>query len=167
MSFKFKQLKEEDVDFIFEHYKKWVLSLFPEYSTSLRKEFVEKGYGKEYIVKKINQNAIVLGAFENDIPIGILITGEHWGGVSYCGWLMVDEKFQKKGVGKGLLEEWEKIAKKLGIHCLRLDADKRNIEFYKKMGFKLIGLEEKGYFGTDNYLFQKIIGDPKEKNYFK
>ncbi len=66
-----------------------------------------------------------------------------------------------------MLKKWEEVAKEKGAHGLQLEADKRNVEFYKKMGFKEVGFLEKGYFGTSNYIFFKVIQEPKEENFLK
>lgn len=162
-----RKVKAGDVSDIFSHYKDWVMGLFPEYSETLRKNLVKKVFDEEYVNKKIKEKGIVLAAISEGQLVGVLIADKLFGGISYGAWLIVDSNFQRKGIGKNLLKHWEDEVRKQGGHGLRLDADKRNVEYYKKMGFRMIGLERKGYFGTDNYLFQKTIAEPKEENFFK
>jgi len=159
-----KKVKKEDLPEFYNHYKSWVMELFPEYSENLKKKMTEKLFGKEYILERIKEG-IVLVALSGENPVGMFMADPPLGGLSYGVWLMVDVNCQGKGIGKSLLERWEEEALKQGCHNLRLEADHRNVGFYERMGFKLIGIEEKGYFGTDNYLFQKIIAEPNEKNF--
>lgn len=60
-----------------------------------------------------------------------------------------------------------KLGLKLGAHSLQLQADKRNLTFYKNRGYDIIGLDAQGYYGTDNYLMKRIIQEPKEKNFLR
>jgi len=99
--------------------------------------------------------------------VGIFIADKLYGGISYGVWLIVDSNFQGRGIGESLLKHWEDEVKKQGGHGLKLEADKRNVEYYKKMGFRLVGLEKKSYYGLDEYVFQKTIAQPKEENFFK
>jgi GNAT superfamily N-acetyltransferase len=167
MKITIKKVKEEDVSYIFGHYKNWVMTLFPESSDVVRRGFVEKAFNKDFMINQVKGSGIVLSANVNKKLVGLLIARGISGGVSYCPWLMVDPSFQKKGVGKSLLKYWEDEVKKMGGHGLRLDANQKNVKFYKKMGFKLIGYYEKGYFGLDQYYFQKNIAEPREENFFK
>ena len=50
---------------------------------------------------------------------------------------------------------------------IQLQSDRRNLEFYKKRGYSVLGFDEKGYFGVDNYIMKKVIQEPKEKNFLK
>jgi len=167
MKIKIKKVKKEDASSSYSYFRDWVLQLFPDYKESLRKKMLEKVYNEKYISEQIAKNGIVLMAVSENKPVGILITDPPLGGISFGIWLMVDSKLQKHGVGKSLLKKWEEEALEQGCHSLKLEADIRNVEYYKKRGFEIIGLEKKGYFGTDNYLFHKIIAEPKEENMFK
>jgi ribosomal protein S18 acetylase RimI-like enzyme len=166
MKIEIRKATKEDIDKIFEKFKTWIMDFFHEYSVSLRKKFLEKDFNKEYLYKQAEEGLVMI-PFVNSEPIGLLVADELSAGISYCSWVLVDREFQGKGIGKTLLKSWEDEIKKIGGHGLRLNADKRNVEYYKRLGFRLIGLHEKGYYGTDNYLFQKTIAEPKEENFFK
>jgi ribosomal protein S18 acetylase RimI-like enzyme len=159
-----KKITEKEINSIYPYYKKWIMDLFPEFSMTTRKKIAEKLYGEKYIYKLINENGIVLVASLGKKPVGIFLADPSSDGLSYASWLMVDSYLQGKGVGKSLLRKWEEEAKKQKCHNLRVEADHRNVGFFEKAGFRLIGVEQKGYFGTDNYLFQKIIAEFKEEN---
>lgn len=160
-----RKIRTEEVRDIYPYYRDWIANLFPEFSEFTKKKITEKLYGEEYICELIKNNGIILTAFLGKRPVGIFMADPPSDGLSYASWFMVDSYVQGKGIGKKLIKEWEMEAKKQGCHNLRIEADHRNVGFFEKMKFRLIGLEEKGYFGTDNYLFQKIIAEPNEKNF--
>jgi len=160
-----KKAREEDIPLLFSHYKGWLRNLFPEYSENLKKGFIEKDFNEDFLSDKM-RNGIVLLAYADEKMTGVLIAGLPEGGISYCNWVIVDSSFQKKGIGKTLLDHWESEVKRLRGHGLRLDVDERNKKYYEKMGFKMIGFHEKGYFGLNSYYFQKTIAEPKEENFF-
>ncbi len=53
--------------------------------------------------------------------------------------LAVVEKFQKKRIGKNLMQKLEKTAKQKGINVISLNTRIKNCSFYKKIGFKETG----------------------------
>jgi GNAT superfamily N-acetyltransferase len=88
-------------------------------------------------------------------------------GVGNCSWLMVDRTHQKKGIGKKLVTAMEEEMKKIGDHSVNIYASEWNIPFYKKLGYELVGLYKKAWFGADYYLFVKTIQEPKEENFLR
>lgn len=166
MKIEIRKATKEDIQNIFNCFKNWVMEFFPEYSINVRRKFLEKDFNESYLCKQVREG-LVLIPFCNSEPVGLFVSEKLSAGISYCSWLIVDKKFHKQGIGKRLLKYWEDAIKKRGGHGLRLDADKRNVEYYKKMGFRLIGLNEKSYYGSDDYLFKKTIAEPKEENFFK
>lgn len=163
-----KNLENEKLDEFFELFKSLLETQFTEYSKRTRKFLYanSRTINKEELQRKMKKD-IVLAAFSNKQIIGILIADLPFGGVSFCHWLAVDPKFQRKGVGKILLKTWEEQTKTLGAHNLRLESRESNIPFYEKIGFKVLGFDKKGYFGTDNYILVKLIQEPKEANFLK
>ncbi len=73
---------------------------------------------------------------------------------AYIAWIAVLPEYRKKQVGSKLLNESEKIAKKLGQKRIWLACKKDVIKFYKKNKYNL-----KGYF-------MKEYQDKKFKKYF-
>lgn len=69
--------------------------------------------------------------------------------ILYVSTVYVDEKYQRKGYGKALIEETEKRAKELGANTIRLDTFSwQGKEFYQAMNY-----EQAGYYknDVDNY----------------
>ena len=160
---------EKDLDEFFKVFSGLIQSEMLEYSERTRKYFYtnNRAINKKVLKRKLGEGNIVLSATLKKKIVGILIADRPFGGISICHWLAVDRQFQMMGIGRSLLLGWEKISKDDGAHGLRLETDKRNIDFYKKMGFSLIGLDKRGEFGTDNYVMKKLIQTPKEENFLK
>lgn len=165
MEIRIEKIKAKDVPKISSHYTEWIDNLFPEYPENVRKRMIKKIYNKKHLLEEVKRDGIILTAYLGKELVGMFVADPPLGGLSYSLWLMVGSAFQGRGIGKALLKKWEEEAKKQGCHNLRVEADHRNVGFYEKVGFKLIGMEKKGYFGTDNYLFQKIIGEPNVEKF--
>jgi len=159
---------EKNLDEFFKVFSRLIQSEMLEYSERTRKYFYtnNRAMNKKVLKWKLGKGDIVLSATLKKM-VGILIADRPFGGISIGHWLVVDRQFQMIGIGRSLLLEWEKISKDDGAHGLRLETDKRNIDFYKKMGFSLVGLDKRGEFGTDNYIMKKVIQTPKEENFLK
>ncbi|PIY94013.1 MAG: hypothetical protein COY68_04250 [Candidatus Levybacteria bacterium CG_4_10_14_0_8_um_filter_35_23] len=159
-------LREDQIKEFYSHFLGWI-DLFSEYSKStinfFKKEWTEDIF-KERITDQIH---LVLAVKVSDKPAGILIAKRLEGGVFHCDYLIVDSKFQRKGIGRALLSEWEQIAKKEGFHNIRMEAEYLDLEFYKKCGFEVIGEDKKGFYGTDNFILKKLIQEPREENFLK
>lgn len=168
MDIEIKQISKEHVDDFFDFFSVGVESLFPEYTNNIRKYLSSnKAISKEMLVKKIENNNFVLAAFKNNKIIGLLIADVPFGGGSFAHWLIVTGEHQKKGIGRSLLSKWEELALASGAHYLQLEISERNIGFYEKVGFVQVGLQKKGAFGTDNYIYYKLIQEPKEENFLR
>jgi GNAT superfamily N-acetyltransferase len=139
---------------------------FPEYSQRTR-DFVISKQTKDFLEEVKLPYKIVLGAFI-DSKLVALANGMHLDqGVGNCSWLMVDRTHQKKGIGKKLVTAMEEEMKKIGDHSVNIYASEWNIPFYKKLGYELVGLYKKAWFGADYYLFVKTIQEPKEENFLR
>lgn len=165
MDLKILPLKEEDIKEILPYFKEWY-KLFDEYSKNTIFYFI-KGTNQEDLLKKLKEEWTILVAFSKSRPVGIIMANKPYGGVIYCDVLLVDENFQKKGIGSRLLEEFENISKRKGVHNIRVESEERDLPFYEKNGYEVVGLDKKGYWGTDNYILKKLIQEPKEENFLK
>lgn len=78
---------------------------------------------------------------EKEIPVGLLRYNLFWDSIPFCTMLFVDEKFQKRGYGKMLMEHWEEDMKKQGYGMLlvstQVDEDAQH--FYRKLGYRDCG----------------------------
>ncbi len=159
-----------DLDIFYSLFSTLVNSQFSEYTTFVKKFMLtsKKAWNRNvYKTRLTRKNRLILGAFVNKELVGILEATHPEFGVSFCSWLMVEPNMHKKGVGKKLIQNWEEIMKKKGVHSLYLNADNRNLEYYKKLGFTLVGIYKKAWFGLDTLYFAKQIQEPRAANYLK
>ncbi len=165
-----RQLALSELDIFFDFFSSVLLAEFAEYSARSKKYMLTspRMWNKENFESILkNHTRILLGAFKNEELVGFLEAEYPFAGVSLAIWLMVDPKFRRKGIGKNLLKNWEERIVELGGHNLYLYADKRNKNFYEKMGFEMVGFHKKSWFGNDEFIFSKIIQEPKEENFLR
>lgn len=165
-----EKLRREDIDSFFEFFSKSILTQFPEYSIASKKWLISspQAFSKERMMRGVGEKeSLWLLAYVKNHLAGFIYGEKPWGGVCDIYWLVVDSNLQRKGIGRSLLMEFEKIVKKLGAHSIHLRTDPRNLEFYKKAGYDVIGLETKTYLGTDDYVLKKLIQEPKEENFLR
>ncbi len=162
---KIKKASAQSLDAFWDLFSETVRNQFPEYSLKVKNYFLKKYWIKKNIKKWLkNKTITLLVALDNNEIIGYLMTEHPFGGIAYIIWLAVEKSFQSKGIGSQLLEKYEVIAKKQGIHKIHLWTNKRNIKFYKKNGYKLVGCIPQNYFGSDDYLFYREIQIPRFAN---
>ena len=84
-------------------------------------------------------------------------------GGTYWGWMCVDilwvhEDHRKQGIGTKLLAEAEKEAARRGCHHVHLDTMSWQApEFYKKHGYKVVGMLPDIPNGNQKYLLMKEL----------
>ena len=80
--------------------------------------------------------------------------------ILYVSTLFVDEAYRRKGYGTRLIQEMEKKAHQLGANMIRLDTfDWQCKEFYKAMGYEIVGSYENKIDGFAEYFFLKRLAD--------
>ena len=78
--------------------------------------------------------------------------------ILYVSTLFVDEKYRRQGIGTQLIKEMELRAKKLGVNTIRLDTfDWQGKDFYKAVGYELVGNYSNTEDGYAEYFFLKRI----------
>ena len=94
---------------------------------------------------------------ENGNIIGGIIGGTYWGWM-YVDILLVHENHRHKGIGSKLLIEAEKEAIRRGCHHVHLDTMSWQApEFYKKLGYEIIGILPDIPNGNQKYLLIKAL----------
>ena len=89
--------------------------------------------------------------------IGGILGGTYWGWM-YVDILWVREDRRKKGIGSRLLTEAEKEAVRRGCHHVHLDTMSWQApEFYKKHGYKVIGILPDIPDGNQKFLLMKAL----------
>ena len=163
-----RRLRPTDYSKVYRLFCASIQSQFPEYTPGVKAYIVkERSYwNRVYYKNKLhNKNRIMFGAFKKTVLVGILDAEHPFGGVSMGSWLIVNPQFKRKGIGTRLLRRWQKEISKRGGHMLYLYSPRRNVTFYKKIGFTKAGFLSKGYFGIDEYIFTKQIRKPNEHKF--
>lgn len=168
MNIKIKKITLKDLDIFYDFFQRAVISEFKEYSEKDREFIFNKGWSKaryESFLK--NGNRFILGAWDDEKLVALLDAELPYLGVSFCNWLMVDAKYQKKGIGTKLIREFEDVMKEKGAHMIYLYAGPCNVSYYQKVGYELNGTMKKSWFGQDHSVLTKLLQEPKEENYLK
>jgi ribosomal protein S18 acetylase RimI-like enzyme len=162
LSIKIKKAKEEDVSWLWELFSASLKTQFPEYSVKAQRELLRGYWSKKILKSRLkSKNLVVYIACSGTEPAGYLAFETPVGGISIAFWLAVKKEFQGRGIGSLLLKKYEAAVKKQGCHSIHLYADKRNLGFYKKLGYKVAGFIPQNYYGADDYLLYKIVQRPK------
>jgi ribosomal protein S18 acetylase RimI-like enzyme len=169
MEFKIIQAKNpKEVQEFYNYFSLTLSENFPHYTKKTIKYFTGKAFTEEAFWKdvKTGERKIYLAVIKNKI-VGYLVSLPSYGGIGFCNWVAVDKNYRGLGIASALLDIWEKDALEEGAHKLELWTDQRNISFYKKRGFELLGKIPDNYFGKDDYLFYKTLRKSSEANLFK
>ena len=144
-----------------------------EYTPKIKKYFITNRYtvaNFKYWLKNDYKGVFVAEKLRGVLPsvfVGFLVYDMPYGGVLLCRWLGVLKEYRGQGAGKMLVEQAVLEAKALGCHKVELAGQLTARKFYEKCGFKLEGMREKSYFGQDQYLFGKVIGELEEERVIK
>lgn len=92
------------------------------------------------ILEKIDKNAEFIAYFENDEIIGYaaMYNNDFESGVAYITMIGVCQEYQRRHIGRSLMDQCKKNAKKNGMKTIRLevlDANEKAIRFYENEGF--------------------------------
>jgi ribosomal protein S18 acetylase RimI-like enzyme len=127
------------------------------------KDFNEKEWYKadvEHYGKVVgwNEKKFFFKATEDEKIVGT-ITGKYESGVIYIGDVITVQEFRRKGIGTMLINKAEEFGKSLGAHKMWLITGKdwSEVEFYKKLGFKIEGVLPNHHFHKDFVIFARLI----------
>jgi len=138
------------------------------YSKNSVRFMIEEELPKAFLKAEIRKgNKYLFVAYQDDIPVGYLLTNKTKGGIAFGHWLGVNSKFQKQGAATALLSFWEKDALEEGAHKLQLWTTRNNLTFYKNRGFTKGGSFPESWFGLDHFLFYKTLRKSDEKLFLR
>lgn len=156
-------LATNEINSFSSFFNRLLSSEFPGYSPAVVK-YLHNMYSSanfHYWLK--NNYKTVFVAKEDDTFVGLAVVDEPYGGVCLLRWLAIDPHFQKKGIGRKLIQTWINYAKEKGCHKIEVAAQPEAKGFYEKMELNLEGKRDKSYFGIDQYIFGKVIGEPSDE----
>lgn len=170
MKFKIRKLKLNETAQVYnlvntalkKDFKMWPKKVNDVY----RKQIYNEKHFRKFFTKKKNP---IFGIYDNELLMGIIAIKSEYGGVAYIDWLVVHKRYRKLGLGTKLLKVAEKWLIKNKFHYVYFHTNsQKNIEFYKKRGFELLGSQKKSWYGVDVYLMQKVLrGKPFEEIFKK
>lgn len=152
-------LSNNEFDEFYDYFTSSLYKDFPDIKKDVMDFYVEKGYRKDVLSELVinKKRTVFLAKIEGRI-IGYLLTLQDWGGVNIALWFAVEEEFRGKGIGRSLLDYWEKNSKISNNHALLLyTTTDENRSFYKHMGFSEAGILPNFWFNIDHYVFFKNI----------
>lgn len=147
-----------------ELFTKVLTESFPEYSYKV-KEFILHDVEGRFDILIDSSNEIYIGAFIQNTLVGLVRGSGIYAGVALCEWLMVDPAYNNQGIGTKLLQAFEEKLRNMKYHSVHLYSGDRNKHYYEKLHFTCVGLWEKSWFGVDQYVFVKLLQEPKEENF--
>ncbi|GAB4219237.1 MAG: hypothetical protein Fur009_4370 [Candidatus Microgenomates bacterium] len=154
-----KILSSQEINSFYAFFEKLMKENFGFYQEKVINHFLTKIYTRENLKYWIKNNyRIILTADDEKNYLGFAMIDAPYGGVSLLRFLAVDKTHQKKGVGKALILKWEEIAKNQDCHKLEVAAYPLVEGFYKKCGFVSEGLRKNSYFGINQVIMGKVIG---------
>ncbi len=106
------------------------------------------------VVPNVNHPLVAILAYQNDMPVGVLISFERMGGDLRIANIFVRNDYQRRGIGTKMLKDIEEIAKQKTILTLSLivaDTNDGAKKLYKNTGF-VPNLKE-----LDKAWFKRII----------
>lgn len=168
MQFKIRIATTKELRTFFQAFTKSVAEDFPAYTHNTILYLLQDVFSLKSLQEEIKKGICqIFLASVNKRIVGYLVSTHPYGGVGFCNWIAVYPDYRKKGLASALLETWEKKAQKDGAHKVHLWTDRRNIEFYKKRGYILVGRIPDNFFGANDYLFYKTFGKSSEKKFLK
>jgi len=172
MNIQIEKLKPEEVIQFHEIFKA-VMEKGYDYPLKVKEYFINRLYSLanfDYWLKYGYKTILVpkIGTVPNVFQIiGFLVYDEPYGGVLLCRWLGIVSEFRHQGIGKMLMAEFVKDAQALGCHKVEVAVQFDARDFYEKCGLSQEGFRSKSYFGQDQYLFGKVIGEVDEEKVTK
>lgn len=114
-------------------------------------------YNRDNNIYPMKESNLMLTALDNDKFVGG-VYGSITEDSMYIAWLVVDEEYRGKGIGKILMCKIEEKAKEQSIYSINLGTvEFQAREFYEKLGYKVVLIKENDPKGFKSYSMVKII----------
>ncbi len=136
-----------------ENAQKIVFSLIRKklHSPLIKEDMLDEGLFKHY--KEIISNGFCYGVYAKNEMIGIaLAEKEDWNNSLWIWEFHIDEKYRRMGLGTKLMNKIEEIAKDQHIRIMICETQNNNvraINFYRKIGFEVEGIDLSYYSNQD------------------
>ena len=164
MHIEIRAIDQTEVDNFWNLFVAILETQFPGYTKKVLSFMTEKVYTRTAFIYWLSQSMkTVFLVTDSKEPVGFAVIDEPYGGVSFCRWLGLKPEYQRKGIGSQLIKMWIDHATALGCHKVEVAAQPVARDFYKKVGLNEEGIRKSSYFGIDQYVFGKVIGQPSDE----
>lgn len=107
-----------------------------------------------------NPSWIVIVAEEESLIVGVAQGNVDWGRLSHLGFLGVDRRYRRRGIGRGLLERFIDRSRELGADKISLETSpalKPAVKLYAEAGFLPEGFLRRHKLGVDMIVYSKFV----------
>jgi len=120
--------------------------------------FLQGDYSLEKIASALcYPRIIVLGCLVQRKLVGFLWGSASYAGLGFISWLWVNDSYRSRGIAKKLVETYESYVLRESGHVVELYCFSNMEAFYTKLGYKIIGKREKGYFKLPQSIMEKLL----------
>ncbi len=133
-----------------------------------------KFYNKEHMARNVYEmstkdlkdglkhykDSLIIAVAKDGSVVWLVWHNEDHGYVDWLDWILVAPAFRKKGVGRAMLNYAMQYAKRHGRHKIWTNTNPKNklaIKFFRKMGFRRVGILKRHAFKQDEILLEKPI----------
>ncbi len=137
-------------------YSLWSKGLgFPEEALNHYKTIWKEDTFKKAVEKSTH---VLLSAWEDEKIVGLLVGTPQEGGVGTIIWVLVADKYQRKGIGQSLFLEACRIYRDMKSHKVKLTVpQKETIQFYEKQGMQVEGFHLNHWWNMNVWSMGKIL----------
>lgn len=109
----------------------------------LRNEILRRPLGLDYSKEEIERENedILIGVFEDDKMLGCCLLTRVDNKCIRLRQMAVQNNLQGKGIGAAMMNYAENVARDAGYSKMIMHARKSSMDFYKKLGYKVVGQE--------------------------
>lgn len=101
---------------------------------------LDRHLAPEAFARKVRERQAYI-CLADGVPAGLLRYGLFWDSIPFCNLLYVAEGSRGQGLGRALMQHWEREMKHLGFSLLMTStqADESAQHFYRKLGYRDCG----------------------------
>jgi ribosomal protein S18 acetylase RimI-like enzyme len=138
---------------------------YDNFSPKLIQHFLNKDYSINVVNLWIERNfRRVMLAKDEGVIVGFLVGDYTYGGVGFISWVGVIPAYRNRGIGRLLYQNYERFAQEKKAHLIELFTYEKKKHFYEQLGFYEIGRREEGFYGHQNIIMNKKIGEWNDAN---
>lgn len=165
MDFKIKKLNKSNVSQLHRLLNIVFDSLADKYyPRALLKKYKQR-YSKKYLQSKLSaENTIALGAYNKNELIGFIFGDYTIYHTFFLNWVGVQPAYRKSATFTALMRNLEKIVRLKKIYKIygyTYIGNKKAVNIYQKMGYKVEGILKVHFDGADFYLLAKVFRKSK------